>query len=69
MLLKQNGMAFSTAGAGAALGASPGFYLSKEEAEYNRTVAILSDQSTSSYTHKAQFHIFELEIPNPAYSG
>ena len=66
ILLKQNGMAFSTAGAGAAMGAGPGFYLSREEAEYNRTIAVLGDNSAQSLS-RSQFHIFELEVPNPAH--
>jgi hypothetical protein len=42
---------------------STGFYASKKEAEIARTHQVLSNKDTTNY----QYHIFELEIPNPAY--
>jgi hypothetical protein len=38
--------------------------MSLQEAEQNRTMAVLSD--TGSF--KQQFHVFELEVPNPVYT-
>lgn len=38
-----------------------GFFGTRDEAEKARTLAILSDQSNN------MFHVFELEVPNPAY--
>jgi hypothetical protein len=39
-----------------------GFYFSQSEAEQNRTLEVLKD------TDGARFYVFELEIPNPAYT-
>jgi hypothetical protein len=41
-----------------------GFYTSKQEAEHQRTIEILKDQTTAG--PKPTWHIFELEFPNPA---
>jgi hypothetical protein len=67
-LIKQTGMSFTTTGssgssATAALGI--GFYLSLQEAEQNRTLEVLKDTSTG--VNKPKYHVFELEVPNPAY--
>ena len=64
MLIKQAGLNFSThTSAGSVLQLGSGFFTSLQEAENNRTLAILSD----SGPNKNDFHIFELEFPNPAY--
>ena len=39
----------------------PGFYATRDEAEHSRTLELLKETSNSKY------HVFELEIPNPAY--
>ena len=41
----------------------PGFYATRDEAEHGRTLELLKDTATP----KSQFHVFELDIPNPAY--
>lgn len=38
-----------------------GMYTTRDEAEKARTIALLSDKANNLY------HVFELEIPNPAY--
>lgn len=38
-----------------------GMYHTREEAEKARTLAILSDKANNI------FHVYELEVPNPAY--
>lgn len=40
-----------------------GFYGSRDDAEKARTLAVLGDKNTPPY----QYHIFELQFPNPAY--
>jgi len=42
-----------------------GFFLTREEAEHNRTLAILADTTVG---RKPQWHVFELDVPNPAYT-
>ena len=37
----------------------PGFYLTREEAEHQRTLEILKSKTADDY------YLFELEIPNP----
>lgn len=64
-LVRQNGMMFSyvmppvvgTTNIGS------GFFLSRQEAEHNRTLEVLKETTTSN----VQFHLFEMTIPNPAY--
>ena len=64
MLLKQTGLNFSTyTSAGNVLQLGPGFFTTQEEAEHNRTLAVLADTGTV----KQQFHVFELEVPNPLF--
>jgi hypothetical protein len=41
----------------------PGFYASRDEAEHSRTLELLKETSET----RSHFHVFELEIPNPAY--
>jgi hypothetical protein len=65
-LLRQAGLAFSTTGS-STTGMGLGFYLTQTEAEYGRTMCILSDQSNNSGGVTNLYHIFELEVPNPAY--
>jgi hypothetical protein len=62
-LIKQTGLNFSYSGVGATLGV--GFYATLQEAEHNRTLELLKD--TTSGNSKPQWHVFELEFPNPAY--
>ena len=40
-----------------------GIYITLQEAEHNRTLEILKDTDGAYNT----YHIFELELPNPAY--
>jgi hypothetical protein len=40
-----------------------GMYLTLQEAEHNRTLEILKDQDGAFNS----YHVFELELPNPAY--
>lgn len=40
----------------------PGFYANKTDAEHARTIEILKE-TTDKNIH---YHVFELEIPNPA---
>ena len=64
-LIKQIGLNFSyhsPGGSSTTLG--PGFFMTLQEAEQNRTLAVLSDTGTV----KQQFHVFELEVPNPVYT-
>jgi hypothetical protein len=66
-LVRQTGMAFTTAGSSssASAGIGIGFYPSLQEAEHNRTMEVLKD--TTSGNNKPRWHVFELEFPNPAY--
>lgn len=41
----------------------PGFYATRDEAEHHRTIELLKDTGAP----RSQYHVFELEIPNPAY--
>lgn len=41
----------------------PGFYATRDEAEHSRTLELLKDTATP----RSHYHVFELEIPNPAY--
>ena len=41
----------------------PGFYTNREDAEHSRTLELLKETSET----RSHFHVFELEIPNPAY--
>ena len=63
MLLRQHGLYLSTAGyANNTLPGSLGFYPSRNEAEIARTHELLTNKDNNY-----QYHIFELELPNPAY--
>lgn len=62
-LVKQTGMNFTYGSAGGVYGA--GFYSTQQEAEHNRTLEVLKDTTTGA--SKPKWHIWELEVPNPAY--
>jgi hypothetical protein len=64
-LIKQSGMYFMSAGSAGTQSIGLGFYSNLQEAEFNRTSEILKSNSDQ----KEKFHVFELEIPNPAYTG
>lgn len=69
-LMKQMGLnltAASISGAGP-LSASMGFFATRDEAEMNRTMEYLKITSTTG-SSTPQFHIYELDIPNPSYTG
>lgn len=61
-LIKQNGLNFTYSGTGTS-GMGIGFYSTQHEAEHNRTIEVLKDITTP----KPKYHVFELDIPNPAY--
>ena len=63
MLLRQDGLYFMPAGSSSTLLGSSGFYATRNEAEMARTHQLLSNKDATN----CQYHIFELEIPNPAY--
>ena len=63
-LVKQSGLSFTTTGSGSGTSLGVGFYYTLQEAEHNRTLEVLKDTTTGT---KPRFHVFELEVPNPAY--
>ena len=63
-LVRQTGLNFTTAGTSGAVSLGLGFYSTLQEAEHNRTLEVLKDTTTGP---KPRFHVFELEVPNPAY--
>ena len=63
-LIKQSGLNLTYVyGAGSSVVYGAGFYQSLQEAEQYRTLEILSDTADP----RPNYHVFELEIPNPAY--
>lgn len=65
-LIKQTGASFAyTSGSSTNLSLGMGFFVSQQEAEYNRTAELLKDTTTGP--NKPKFHVFELEVPNPIY--
>lgn len=62
-LIKQSGMNFTYTGSGTS-GMGIGFYASLQEAEHNRTLEVLKDTTVGVKPH---FHVFEIQVPNPAY--
>ena len=62
-LVKQSGMSLSYGGSGS-IGLGLGFYSTQQEAEHNRTLETLKDITSGT---KPKWHIWELDIPNPAY--
>ncbi len=63
-LVKQTGMSFMPTGPMSSMAPSLGigFYINLQEAEHARTLQALSDTTGGVY------HIFELEVPNPAFT-
>jgi hypothetical protein len=64
-LIRQTGMNFSTAAIVSPTNLGSGIFPTLQEAEHNRTLEVLKD--TTSGVNKPRWHIFELEVPNPAY--
>jgi hypothetical protein len=64
-LIRQTGMNFSTAAIVSPTNLGSGIFPTLQEAEHNRTIEVLKD--TTSGVNKPRWHIFELEVPNPAY--
>jgi hypothetical protein len=62
-LLKQSGTYLMNTGTSGPLSWGIGFYVTLKEAEYNRTMELLKNTDTPT----PLYHIFELDIPNPAY--
>lgn len=54
-------MYFSMTAGASGMNFGTGFYATRDDAEKQRTLSILSDKTG------AIFHIFEMEFPNPAY--
>lgn len=63
LLLRQNGTYLNAAGYDQNAGLGSGFFLSQADAEMVRTREILALKSDCT----DRFHIYEIEIPNPAY--
>lgn len=63
-LVKQSGMSFTYGGSGTT-GMGIGFYSTQQEAEHNRTLEVLKDTTVGSV--KPRWHVWELDVPNPAY--
>lgn len=61
-LIKQSGLNFTYCTSGSS-GMGMGFYLSQQEAEHQRTLEVLKDTTTGIKPH---WHLFEIEVPNPA---
>jgi len=63
MLLQQSttSMYFMATGTPSTPSMGSGIYATRDQAEQARTLALLSDKSDNI------FHVFELEVPNPAY--
>lgn len=64
-LVRQTGMTLTYGGPGTG-GLGVGFYSTLQEAEHNRTMELLKDTTVGS--SKPKWHIWELDIPNPAYT-
>jgi len=64
-LMRQTGMNFSPAAIVSPTNLGSGIFATLQEAEHNRTLEVLKD--TTSGVNKPRWHIFELEVPNPAY--
>ena len=62
-LLKQSGAYLMPTGAASTLTWGIGFYTTLTEAEHNLTMELLKNTDPV----KPQYHIFELDLPNPAY--
>lgn len=64
-LVRQTGLSFTVTGSSSASSLGIGFYSTLQEAEHNRTMEALKDTSTG--LNKPKWHIWELDVPNPAY--
>lgn len=63
-VLKQTGLNLSYVyGSGSSVTFGAGFYGTREEAEQLRTLELLKNTDTAH----SEYHVFELEVPNPAY--
>ena len=63
-LVRRRGWYFSTQGSTAGTNnLGIGFFYSREEGEQQRTLALLGEKDP-----EAEFMLFELEVPNPAFS-
>jgi hypothetical protein len=60
-LVKQNGMYFMSTGISGGYSIGSGFFMTRNDAEMQRTMESLKSIDNSVY------HVFELTIPNPAY--
>lgn len=65
-LVRQTGLSFSPTGTSGPVSLGIGFYSTLQEAEQNRTMEVLKDTTTG--VNKPRWHVFELEVPNPAYT-
>lgn len=63
-LIKQSGLTLTYVGfSTASVSVGTGFFLTQTEAELHRTIELLKDTTSP----RPLYHVFELEIPNPAY--
>lgn len=63
-VIKQTGLHLTYVyGAVSSIAFGPGFYGTREEAEQLRTLEMLKSTDTAH----SEYHVFELEVPNPAY--
>lgn len=65
-LIKQTGlhMTYIYSGGGSNITFGPGFYSTRQEAEQHRTLELLKNTDGPGFS---EYHVFELEVPNPAY--
>ncbi len=63
-LVKQHGMFFTPTGATSTNYLGNGFFLSRTDAEHQRTLEYLK---ITEDQEKTFIHIYELDVPNPAY--
>ena len=62
-LIKQTGLSLTYTGFSPnSVSLGTGFFLSQSEAEHYRTLELLKDTTTP----RALYHVFELDLPNPA---
>jgi hypothetical protein len=64
-VIKQSGltMSYVYVSAQSSINYGPGFYGTRHEAEQARTFELLKDTTSP----KPQYHVFELDVPNPVY--
>jgi hypothetical protein len=64
-LIRQTGLTFTGIGfSSTASTLGTGFFATHQEAEFQRTVEMLRDTTT---TPRPRYHVFELDVPNPAH--